>query len=183
MLDALEGSTWRASQLHGHLRTNKGRVNLTPTPKIQRLSLRRSASDCGNPGLEIATPCCARFAMTRKDKEKQTGCQLRLRRNRSTQGKQGKRGRLFERGELRPRLFGRVHADARIKKSHRATIRTKSPLRSNRKNHINSSGASLRMAICSRSSRMCSPQYRSVLNHGKARGKAGSSQRLATQAQ
>jgi hypothetical protein len=33
----------------------------------QTLSLRRSSSDCGNLNLEIATPCCARFAMTRKD--------------------------------------------------------------------------------------------------------------------
>jgi hypothetical protein len=37
---------------------------------ISALSLRRSVSDCGNLdvddcfGFEIATPCCARFAMT-----------------------------------------------------------------------------------------------------------------------
>jgi hypothetical protein len=53
-------------------RKNGVGVKLTPTPEIQRLSLRRSIGDCGNPDFEIATPCYARFAMTRKaEKRKQ----------------------------------------------------------------------------------------------------------------
>ena len=36
---------------------------------IQTLSLGRSASDCGNLNLEIATPCYARFAMTKEINE------------------------------------------------------------------------------------------------------------------
>ena len=50
---------------------------------IQKWSLRRSVSECGNLdvnecfgfGFEIATPCCARFAMTRKDEQ---GTELKL---------------------------------------------------------------------------------------------------------
>jgi hypothetical protein len=49
-------------------------VKLTPTPmSLSNIVIAKSRSDCGNPDFQIATPCCARFAMTEKDKEKQTG--------------------------------------------------------------------------------------------------------------
>ena len=44
-------------------------VDYSRSIAIQTLSLRRSASDCGNLNLEIATPCYARFAMTKEINE------------------------------------------------------------------------------------------------------------------
>ena len=54
ILDALEGNLL---------------VDYLRSVVIQTLSLRRSASDCGNLNPEITIPCCARFAMTKEINE------------------------------------------------------------------------------------------------------------------
>jgi hypothetical protein len=59
----------------------------------QRLSLRRSASDCGNLNPEIATPCCARFAMTGLRRTRRNPglrrCAHQIKTSRSDSGPQG----------------------------------------------------------------------------------------------